>query len=349
MKQPISAPYPISDILEWDYSGQLEIAPRFQRRDLWPLKAKSYLIDSVLRGMPIPPLFIRLKVDPVKRRAIREVVDGQQLLRAVLGFVKGDFSVLKVHNREFADMSYADLPQEVQRRFLAYTFVIHTLQDVTDADVLSIFARMNTYTVKLNAQELRNAGFFGAFKQTVYGLSHQHYAFWRNNKILTDMQIARMRDAELVSVLVVSMLDGIRQTKSQDLKDIYKLYDDDFPQAERIVAEFGEVVDTIGNIFDGTLRSSEFRRIPLFYSLFCALYDAKYGLPGSDRERLRLPASQYGRLRQRLHELGDIIETREPPPEYIQFVQATRLSTADPGRRRVRHQFLWEQVLSTVG
>ena len=348
MRQPTSTLYPISDILEWDYSGQLEIAPRFQRRDVWSLNAKSYLIDTVLRSMPIPPLFIRLKVDPVKRRTIREVVDGQQRLRAVLGFVKGEFSVLKVHNREFAGMSYADLPKEVQSSFLGYTFVTHILQDVSDADVLSIFARMNTYTVKLNAQELRNAEFFGAFKQAVYQLARQHYAFWRNNNILTDRQIARMGEAELVSMLVVSMLDGIRQTKSKDLGDFYKRFDEDFPQADCTIEQFGEVIDIIGNIFKGTLRSSEFRRRPLFYSLFCVVYDAKFGLLKSDRPRLRFTAPQNKSLRKRLHELDEIISMKEPPSEYSQFVQAIKLSTADPGTRRLRHKFLWNKVFCEV-
>jgi hypothetical protein len=82
------------------------------------------------------------------------------------------------------------------------------MEDVTDAEVLAVFARLNTYTVRLNAQELRNAEFFGAFKQAVYRLALDHYAFWLNKGILTDQQIARMDEAELVSELAVTMLGG---------------------------------------------------------------------------------------------------------------------------------------------
>ncbi len=157
-----------------------------------------------------------------------------------------------------------------------------------------------------------------------------------------------MGEAELVSVLVVSMLGGIGQTKSHDLKKFYTQFDDDFPKADCTIEQFGEAIDIIGNIFKGTLRSSVFRRAPLFYSLFCVVYDARFGLPKSDRPHLRFTARQNISLRKRLDELDEIISMREPPSEYNQFVQATRLSTADPGTRWLRHKFLWDNVFSEV-
>jgi hypothetical protein len=305
----------------------------------------TYLIDTILRLMPVPPLFIRLTIDPIQKRAVREVVDGQQRLRAVFAYIRGEFPVLKVHNAEFGGMYYTDLPPEVQRSFLGYKFMVNALQDISDAEVLSIFARMNTYTAPLEHQELRNATFFGAFKQTMYGLALQHYAFWRNNGVLTDAKISRMADAELVSELVISMLAGIRQTKTKDLDDFYQLYDDDFPQASKVTQEFEETIEIIGNMFGPTLLASPFRRIPLFYSVFCAVYDAKFGLPQSTWPRLSFDANQSRLVAKGLRRLGGIIDSEKPPEEYEDFVDAARLSTADPGKRRLRHKFIWEQVL----
>ena len=345
MQQPVATIYTISDFLEWHASRQLVLTPKFQRRDVWIQKAKSYLIDTILRSMPIPPIFIRLIIDPVQKRAAREVVDGQQRLRAVLGYIAGEFPVLEVHNTEFGGMYYTGLPPEVQKSFLGYNFTVNVLQDISDAEVLSIFARMNTYTVKLVAQELRNAQFFGAFKQTVYSLAHQHYAFWRNNRVLADAAISRMADAELVSELVISMLDGIRQTKKDDLEEFYERYDDDFPQASKIAKEFEETVAIIGDLFGATLSASPFRRIPLFYSIFCAIYDAKFGLPKSTRPRLPFDANQSKLVIKELRRLEGIIALKKPPTEYSEFVDAATFSTADPGKRRLRHNFIWEQVL----
>jgi hypothetical protein len=77
--------------------------PGFQRRN-WTLKGKSLLIDSILRGMPLPQFFIRETVLPKEKRTVREVVDGQQRLSAVLSFIEGGFTVLPIHNREFASL-----------------------------------------------------------------------------------------------------------------------------------------------------------------------------------------------------------------------------------------------------
>jgi hypothetical protein len=65
---------------------------------------------------------------------------------------------------------FDDLPAEAQRKFLSYEFSVDLLVDATDADVLDVFARINSYSLPLNEQEKRNAKFFGAFKQTVYDL-----------------------------------------------------------------------------------------------------------------------------------------------------------------------------------
>ena len=346
MQQPTLSIYPMTDIVQWDMSGQLEIAPRFQRRAVWNQKARSYLIDTILRGMPMPPLFMRLRVDPGTRRTVREVVDGQQRLRAVLDFIRGEFPVMRIHNKEFGGMSYPDLPDGVQREFLRYKFVVHILEDISDAEVLGIFARLNTYTVRLNPQELRNAEFFGVFKQTVYELAHQHYAFWRNNRILRDSQIARMREAELVSILIVTMLEGIRETKIGELNGFYKRYDDDFAQGQEIASQFDEVLDIIGDIFGNELSGSLFRRVPLFYSLFVVLYDARFGLPRSERPRLRFPRAVNREVLERLRKVEVTMDSAGPPGDYTGFIEATSRSTADAGARRARHEFLWEKVLS---
>src|SRR5687768_6401484 len=100
-ENPVASPYPISDFLEWNVSKQLSIQPKFQRRSVWIPKAKSYLIDTIIKRFLVPPLFIRLAIDPVKKRAIREVIDGQQRLRTVFGYIQNEFPLLAVHNSKY--------------------------------------------------------------------------------------------------------------------------------------------------------------------------------------------------------------------------------------------------------
>ena len=84
MKSFDSRVYSVGDYREWSESGQLVLSPRFQRREVWTETARSYLMDTIIRGLPIPKVFIRQIIDPSSGKSVREVVDGQQRLRTIL-------------------------------------------------------------------------------------------------------------------------------------------------------------------------------------------------------------------------------------------------------------------------
>ena len=80
--------YKVSDFLGWQTSGSLVLSPYFQRRQVWSPGAKSYLMDTIVRGLPIPIIFLRDQKTNLKTlKHKREVVDGQQRIRTVLSFV----------------------------------------------------------------------------------------------------------------------------------------------------------------------------------------------------------------------------------------------------------------------
>ena len=83
---PQTDQYPISDILAWMKDKTLVLNTDFQRRSVWPPSARVFLIDTILRDCPMPNIYIRTKTDLKTRRGYREVVDGQQRLRAINDF-----------------------------------------------------------------------------------------------------------------------------------------------------------------------------------------------------------------------------------------------------------------------
>ena len=91
MKKFDTRTYGISDFIEWDKNGLLKLSPDFQRRSVWSPKAKSYLIDTILRGKPMPKIIITQELKGAK--TIRVVVDGQQRLRAMIEYYNGDFKI----------------------------------------------------------------------------------------------------------------------------------------------------------------------------------------------------------------------------------------------------------------
>lgn len=98
MKNFDSRTYSINDFLEWQVNNQLELNPKFQRRSVWSDRARSYLMDTIVRGKPIPKIFIRQKINPTTKASIREVVDGQQRLRTILSYLNDGFMISKRHH-----------------------------------------------------------------------------------------------------------------------------------------------------------------------------------------------------------------------------------------------------------
>ena len=340
-------PYTIGDLHEWYKKGSLILQPKFQRRKVWSPKARSFLLDTIVRGLPVPKLFIRQQIDLNTKRAIREVVDGQQRLQAVFDFIDGKMAILKIHNQEYGGVKFEDFPEEEKKRFLAYPFSVDTLFGASDREVLDIFTRINSYTLTLTSQEKRNAKFHGVFKQTVYSLGWDHLEFWRNNRILSDRRIARMGEAELTSELVVAMLHGLQDGKAS-LDEYYKKYDDEFPQKEIVIKRFREMIDLIAFVFGDKLKMTPFRREPFFYSLFCVFYDCTYGLPRMDMGRISINKKTKRAILEALIKLGEEMTAKEPKPQYLELRSAVIRSTDKLKERQIRHKFIWNAMKTAV-
>lgn len=336
----------INDFREWDQRNELILAPEFQRRKVWGSKARSFLIDTILNGFPIPAIHVRQKIDVGTRSTIRQVVDGQQRLRAILDYIKDEFTVMKVHNKKYGGLSFSELPGDVQGKFLEYDLFVDFLIGATDSDVLEVFARINSYTVVLNPQEKLNARFSGKFKQLIYRLGREHLEFWRKNQILTNYNIMRMGEAALTTDLVTAMIDGIQDRKK--IGSYYKTYDDEFVQEDTVQERFEKLIDTIAEIFGDQLIESPFRSTTLFYSLFCALYDLIYGFPQTDTKIIQIKSEKYKAIRTALSRLEIQIDSEKPANAYYDFVDASSRHTTDQSRRLIRHRTIVDEIVKEI-
>lgn len=342
MKSFDSRVYSVGDYREWDTSGQLVLSPRFQRRDVWTETARSYLMDTIIRGLPIPKVFIRQIIEPSTGRSKREVVDGQQRLRTILSFVNDGFTIKRGHNAEFGATFFSQLPTEKQIELLGYEISTDLLVNLTDGQILDIFSRLNSHAVVLNEQEKINANHFGEFKRLADALAHDHFEYWIKNRILREPQVVRMADVSLTADLLIAMCDGI-QSKKQ-IRAYYAQYEKEFPlDPDELAGQFHQTLSIISKIYPDGLQNSEFRRIHLYYSLFTAVFHMLFGLNGCHADRGDLLTENLTRVRNRLDHVEDVFNDSESPDlteADRKFLNDSRRATTDASVRQRRTEYL---------
>lgn len=160
-------PMSIGELMNIYKDGELDVHPEFQRFFRWDNEQKTKLIESILLGIPIPPIFIAQKLS-----GRWDVIDGQQRLSTILQFLQ----VLKKDNGEKYDplvlQSTKFLPslsgvrwdnndlfseeQKITFKREKLNFIIIKETSDTDTSKYEMFQRLNTGGTHLSPQELRN-------------------------------------------------------------------------------------------------------------------------------------------------------------------------------------------------
>ncbi len=343
--------FTISQFLDWQRQGTLELSPVFQRRPVWKGPAKSQFIDSLVRGYPVPIILLR-QVQNLETLSIRmEVVDGQQRLRTLLAFIdpktlsdfdddNDTFTVRKIHNEEIYGKKFSELDNEIKQSLLSYELSTHIFPPTAgDELIFRIFARLNSTGLSLNKQEIRNSEFHGALKTLVYELSFENLDNWRKWNLFNNDSISRMEEAEAVSEYLMAFLYGITAKRQGSIDKFYDEFEEELPNTRFIRQRFESTVGAIDHSFGELLPNSVFRRAALFYSLFAAVYHHMYGLssPMRSARPKPLPKGISGNFRA----LSDVIRSKDLPQD---VQDAMDKATGDKARRDVRHSFLMRML-----
>ena len=158
--------------------GNIELSPKFQRREAWTDNRKSAFIESLFLGLPVPQLVLAERPD---RRGSYIVIDGKQRLLSIRRFGVEDsddeFEPLRLRGLNTrADLNrrtWATMKADPTFRddLVAYenqtirTVVVRNWHD--EAFLYLVFLRLNTGSVPLSPQELRQALHPGPFTDFV--------------------------------------------------------------------------------------------------------------------------------------------------------------------------------------
>ncbi|WP_081871381.1 DUF262 domain-containing protein [Parvularcula oceani] len=339
--------YTIADFVEWHEKDMLELSPDFQRGDVWTPAARTFLIDTILKGLSIPQVYIRTRVDTKKKVSIREVVDGQQRLKAILDFAS-DKLRLSTKSNDFSGKKYSSLTDDEQEQFLSYQIATVQLINAKDEDVLEVFARLNSYSVKVTPPELRHAKYSEPIKWAVWNLAQAYRGFITDNHILTTRDVVRMKDNTLVAELMRALISGIQDGGEQKIDAFYRAKtkeDENYFESYR--EKFDEMIGHIKKVYEYDLSETTFFDAPNFLILFYVV-SAKFGyLPeNSQNEKAKAaPIESFkdiddDKLIDALRKVAVAVENNEADGPHARFVINSKSSTQRLAQRLSRFQHL---------
>lgn len=348
--------YTISDLYSWIKERTLILNPEFQRRNNWPQDAKAYLIDTILRELPIPNIYMRTMTDTKTMRAYREVVDGQQRLRTITEFIDGVLR-LGIQTKEYEGKRYDDLEEDEKSRFLAYSIGVVQLFDATDDVVLDIFNRLNAYGLSLYPQELRHGKYqggryIGFFRRTVIDAASRWSILWDRFRVVSVAARIRMADDEFMAQMFGVILEGVKDGGQPSIDRLYERYDAELPlnAVERVDEAVEFMISHIPEVLETRLSGA-----PHFLMLFAAVSHALFGIPigkmGDPHPALpvrdELALTNLAVARDNLRRLGDVLEepTEEIPERFYEFKLASAGTTQRIKGRSIRFVYLYKALL----
>jgi uncharacterized protein with ParB-like and HNH nuclease domain len=158
--------------------GKFLVNRKYQRKLVWTVDEKEYLIDSIVNDLPIPLILLAQTED-----GKLEIIDGLQRLNAIISFIENRFSIdgkyfdtkqssrAKQSSEEglFIAISNEDklLDPKTCANFLDYQLAITIYPTDNEGEITDIFGRINSGGKQLSPQEKRQAGMLDVLSDTV--------------------------------------------------------------------------------------------------------------------------------------------------------------------------------------
>lgn len=354
----------VSDILKLKDNNMLLVNAEYQRGAVWTDHQKKKLIDSVMRGYPLPLIYLHHKVRCVAgmRNEGLEIIDGQQRINALHDFKEGAFKLfdpikddkqsrfpdfVKRKACPWARADFISLSPDLKERFLSTPLTVVKVTTDDEDEARDLFIRLQA-GLPLNAQEKRDA-WPGGFTQMVLklggknglGRAHGHEFF---NRLVhtknTDRGEVRQLCAQICMLLFERNETGnFSDIGTTDVDDYYYRHLDftlDDPRVGKLTAILDTTVEIFSNQMTPKFKGHEAIHIILLIDSLLREYSIPSWKPdfhsAYDQFKLRAAQGKKDRNCDFWFEYGALTQTQSAQGRTIQR----------------RHAFFSEQMLSTI-
>jgi 5-methylcytosine-specific restriction endonuclease McrA len=326
---------------------QINLEPGFQRRSVWSPLDRRRLMQSILSNFPVPCIFLYCRNH--RGQTIYDVIDGKQRLETIfmfagLGRFKRKRFAIKQDLGDGPDWyDWSELKRDPNVRHAFETYKIQTVEVTGElGQIVDLFVRINSTGKRLTSGEKRHAKFYDSpFLQEAEWLVGRFQKFLREERILSPVQIDRMKGTELFAELLMSIHKGGPINKKTALDRAIGNEDINGNTLTKLCREAIWTIRLIKRMFPA-LRQTRFHNTAEFYSLFMLVWEMdRENFVLKDRRRNRVAFEMLRKLSTGVDELRDQLrKAKLAKPrqrlygDYLLTVQGDTDSSATRERRR---------------
>lgn len=274
--------------------GELVIRPEYQRLFRWKRSQKTALVESILLGIPVPPVFVA-----EDENGIWELVDGLQRVSTIISFF-GDLDerLLTVNSDRDPDvdlnednegnvnkwvMESGSLVEDLEGfnvDTLPKKYVINVKRAVCRVEILrgesntamkyELFKRLNSGGSKLTAQEIRNAIYRGIDpKLNILTEELSKNQDFRELVSLSEQKRQELYDQELI-LRFIAFLNNVDKVNSNTEKFLDKFMEDAVKDSGFDSVYYQNIFTKVIKILKDTCGNNVFRNernafVPAYY------------------------------------------------------------------------------------
>lgn len=244
--------YDIETIINKINRGTVKMDSDFQRGEVWGKDRKRKLIDTILRGWPIPPIqFIKtVDIDTF------EILDGLQRITTIQSFMRNEFTIdgkILPEDEEIKGLSgyrFSDLEKEslsnplykkYYDRFLGTDISVYQIDEASSEEIAELFYRFNN-PMTLTMVEKRNA-FFGITRTQIKELGEY---FEEKGANRDSLGFANSRGAYEDILVKVAYLYEFKKTNEKITSDkLMNLYREEYEFTKDALDRVYTAIDTV--------------------------------------------------------------------------------------------------------
>lgn len=240
-----SFPRMARDLKVMSERGNLSFDNAVQRSFVWKNTVKdnrmSMLIDSMIRGLPIPPMYCNCIFEDVKNK-VYDFLDGKQRTTTIIKFLNDEFALVNIPVFEEEDGTevdlngkiYSQLPEEYQDRIKTYSLIVYYYENMDQEDAIEMFRRLNNgksptaiELTRANAESISDIIKLGGHELFKIALSERSLAGYANEDIVIKTWIllyGNKKSFETKSVRPIMKDTNISVDQVEEINKIFDMY-----------------------------------------------------------------------------------------------------------------------------